>query len=161
MWWISYTQSTVTIEYEYNQRSIMNVACDFEAPMQMLTTEKYIAGRHPPFFSRPALGGIPKEKTKQKITKTATPHENGYPGCHVLSNMQGRHLYLQDRQGEGSQKKKQSKKSRRLQLNSFCIISKALHFSSYSLRYVFWPWQHLEIDKCKQRNIVEKSYVPI
>ena len=98
----------------------------------------YMQGRHP-FFSRPALGGIPKEKTKQKITKTATPHENGYPGGHVLSNMQSRHLYLQDRQGEGSQKKKQSKKSRRLQLNSFCIISKALHFSSYSLRYVFWP----------------------
>ena len=25
----------------------MNVACDYEAPMQMLTTEKYIAtGRH-------------------------------------------------------------------------------------------------------------------
>ena len=24
----------------------MNVACDYEAPMQMLTTEKYIASRH-------------------------------------------------------------------------------------------------------------------
>ena len=34
---------TVTIEYEYNQRSIMNVACDYEARVQMLTTEKYIA----------------------------------------------------------------------------------------------------------------------
>ena len=38
-----------------------------------------------------------------------------YPGGHVLSNMQGRYLYLQDRHGEGSQKKKQSKKSWRLQ----------------------------------------------
>ena len=28
-----------------------------------------------------------------------------YPGGHVLSKMQGRHLYLQDRHGEGSQKK--------------------------------------------------------
>ena len=25
----------------------MNVACDYEAPMQMLTTEKYIASRGP------------------------------------------------------------------------------------------------------------------
>ena len=25
----------------------MNVACDYEAPMQMLTTEKYIASRPP------------------------------------------------------------------------------------------------------------------
>ena len=25
----------------------MNVACDYEAPMQMLTTEKYIAGGSP------------------------------------------------------------------------------------------------------------------
>ena len=33
------------MKYEYNQRSIMNVACDYEAPMQMLTTEKYIAPR--------------------------------------------------------------------------------------------------------------------
>ena len=29
----------------------MNVACDYEAPMQMLTTEKYIAGRPAIFFS--------------------------------------------------------------------------------------------------------------
>ena len=27
----------------------MNVACDYEAPMQMLTTEKYIAGRTSPY----------------------------------------------------------------------------------------------------------------
>ena len=53
----SYTLSTVTIEYEYIQRSIMNVACDYEAPMQMLTTEKYIAPRPraSPFFDRTDL----------------------------------------------------------------------------------------------------------
>ena len=34
-----------------------------------------------------------------------------YPGGHVLSKMQGRHLYLQDRHGEGSK----AKKLRRLQ----------------------------------------------
>ena len=28
----------------------MNVACDYEAPMQMLTTEKYIAARSLYFF---------------------------------------------------------------------------------------------------------------
>ena len=28
----------------------MNVACDYEAPMQMLTTEKYIASRALYFF---------------------------------------------------------------------------------------------------------------
>ena len=28
----------------------MNVACDYEAPMQMLTTEKYIAARTQYFF---------------------------------------------------------------------------------------------------------------
>ena len=32
----------------------MNVACDYEAPMQMLTTEKYIAGRSPPQPARKA-----------------------------------------------------------------------------------------------------------
>ena len=34
-----------------------------------------------------------------------------YPGGHVLSKMQGRHLYLQDRHGEGSQKKKHKAKN--------------------------------------------------
>ena len=29
-----------------------------------------------------------------------------YPGGHVLSKLQGRHLYLQEWHGEGSQKKK-------------------------------------------------------
>ena len=29
----------------------MNVACDYEAPMQMLTTEKYIAARSRNFLS--------------------------------------------------------------------------------------------------------------
>ena len=38
-----------------------------------------------------------------------------YPGGHVPSKMQGRYLYLQDRHGEGSQRKNISKKSRRLQ----------------------------------------------
>ena len=33
-----------------------------------------------------------------------------YPGGHVLSKMQGRHLYLQDQHGEGSQKKKHKAK---------------------------------------------------
>ena len=33
-----------------------------------------------------------------------------YPGGHVLSKMQGWHLYLQDRHGEGSQKKKHKQK---------------------------------------------------
>ena len=32
----------------------MNVACDYEAPMQMLTTEKYIAGGSPMSASVPA-----------------------------------------------------------------------------------------------------------
>ena len=34
-----------------------------------------------------------------------------YPGGHVLSKMQGRHFYLQDRHGEGSQKKKHKAKN--------------------------------------------------
>ena len=33
-----------------------------------------------------------------------------YPGGHVLSKMRGRHLYLQDRHGEGSQMKKHREK---------------------------------------------------
>ena len=35
-----------------------------------------------------------------------------YPGGHVLSKMQGRHLYLQDRHWEGSQKKKKKHKAK-------------------------------------------------
>ena len=33
----------------------MNVACDYEAPMQMLTTEKYIAPRAAIYFSVPPV----------------------------------------------------------------------------------------------------------
>ena len=34
-----------------------------------------------------------------------------FPGGHVLSKMQGRHIYLQDRHGKGSQKKKHKAKN--------------------------------------------------
>ena len=34
-----------------------------------------------------------------------------YPGGHVLSKMQGRHLYFQDRHGKGSQNKKHKAKN--------------------------------------------------
>ena len=36
-----------------------------------------------------------------------------YPDGHVLSKIQGRHLYLQDRRWEGSQKKKKKKKKKK------------------------------------------------
>ena len=63
-----------------------------------------------------------------------------YPGGHVLSKMQGRHLYLQDRHGEGSQKKKKhkAKKSRRLQ-----------------------PYQRVrQENRCRRRNTRTKKLSP-
>ena len=47
-------------------------------------------------------------KTGETMSSTVLPW---YPGGHVLSKMQGRHLDLQDRHGEGSQKKKHKAKN--------------------------------------------------
>ena len=42
----------------------MNVACDYETPMQMLTTEKYIAPPRPFQRSDPNISAQKKKKKK-------------------------------------------------------------------------------------------------
>ena len=58
------------------QRSIMNVACDYEAPMQMLTTEKYIAaGQDLPAWGEPPTWKTKIRKIKRKLRKNKRKHQ--------------------------------------------------------------------------------------